>query len=527
MEGLRRAGAPGDISDTAVVDPLMSEHLAGQQERWDKEGEGDPTKRSKIADPVIDADSTSYIIDLPGGNRLMVVPDLRTDDLRRTAKDPTGPARTNFERALAQVTHSEAKFTAWNMTHHMQSGWVADKGGTHVSSATELIKFTEFMQNIREVQASKRPAGQAAPADVVVVSAQHTLAKSMVNPAMVWLLRSLGFEVFLAHSDHDVRLIEATTAGGEKVEGVAGLPYEGLRPTDPLLMQSEAALRHLDQKWQLEDARKAPKNMKAADKTALKESREANQKRIDAARESLRTAREAYIEAVRDELERGPNDTTKKASAPDPAQGVPPKVAAAETTLRDAMKAQDLSDFTAPIATEAPIISDTALVLMRMHGDRPLDALDRQIAEANERLDALRRKLQAGEDAVRTKAQLLAELNGFRKLIQEKLPDAPEASKPLLSEELVNTQRELESIVHTQEGQVLYSREPGTGRLITSRVIAASPQAKTADSVRSGLGRRGKGWARSWCCKPSAPKRTCCRVCKRAMRQRHRALSAL
>ena len=98
---------------------------------------------------------------------------------------------------------------------------------------------------------------------------------------MVWFLRSLGFEVFLASSGRDVRLIEATTAGGQKIEGVAGLPYEGLRPSDPLLEAIRRALAHLDQKYQLEEARKATPRMKTVvDKSALKADREANQARI-------------------------------------------------------------------------------------------------------------------------------------------------------------------------------------------------------------------------------------------------------
>ena len=70
-----------------------------------KEGEGDPTKHSPVDDAVIDTASTSWIVDLPGGNRLMVVPDLRTDDLRRKIKDPKDPtqkARGNFEQALCE-----------------------------------------------------------------------------------------------------------------------------------------------------------------------------------------------------------------------------------------------------------------------------------------------------------------------------------------------------------------------------------------------------------------------------------------
>jgi hypothetical protein len=492
-EGLHRAGVPGDISDTAVVDPSLGEKQAKQQDKWAKEGESDPTKRSKVDNEVIDTASTSWIIDLPGGNRLMVVPDLRTDDLRRKVKDPTDPtkeARGHFEQALQQLTKSGNKFIAWNMTHHMQSGWVAGEN-THIGRVAELVKFTEFMNQVRQTQAAQRAPGQKAPADIVVVSAQHDLARSMIDPATVWLLRSLGFEVFLASSGRDVRLIEATTAGGQKIEGVAGLPYEGLRPSDPLLKESGEALQHLDQKYQLEEARKAPARMKTADKSALKADREANQARIDKARDAIRAAREAYIEAVNSEFGRGPDDVAKPSVAPDPAKPLPAAIQTAEQALRDSMRAPDLADFTSSATPETPIISDTALVLMRLHGDRPLDPLDKQIAESNERLDLLRGKLM--DDPIRTKAELINELDQFRKLIKQKLPTSPEASKPALEEELANSQKELDSLTHPKEGQPLYSREPLTGRLIQSRVEAAPVETKASDSVRKAAGIAGRG----------------------------------
>jgi hypothetical protein len=486
-EGLRRTGQPGDISDTAFTDPSAGEKLAKQRERQ----KTDPN--AEIPDADVDTASTSWIIDLPAGNRLMVVPDVRTDDLRRKVKDTTGAKRANFEAELAKLSPQKARFQAWNMTHHMQSGWVAGKA-PHIGGAAELDAFIALMQNIREVQKAQRAPGQAAPADMVVVSAQHSLARSMINPGMVWFLRSLGFDVFLASSGRDVRLIEATTAGGRKVEGVAGLPYEGARPSDPLLMQSEAAVRFIDKKVQFEQTRKASPRMKAADKSALKADREANITRLTAAKDRVLAAREAYIREASRELWRGPDEAGKPATAPDPAAGPSPSIAAAEKVLRDAMKDPDLADFTLPTATEAPLITDTALVLMRIQEKGgTLDTQGRQILEANQRLDVLRAKLHNGEATAETKAQLSSELEQLRELLREQIPKAPEASKPVLEEELLHTQKELESLVHSKEGQVLFSREPGTGRLIENRVVKAlAPKSPAADRMRARLDVAGR-----------------------------------
>src|SRR5262249_47557540 len=71
--------------------------------------------------------------------------------------------------------------------------------------------------------------------------------------------------------------------------------------------------------------------------------------------------------------------------------------------------------------------------------------------------------------------------------------NSPEASRPVLEEELVHTQRELESLVHSTEGQVNFSREPGTGRLIENRVVTVPAAGPTrADWVRARLDTAGR-----------------------------------
>src|SRR5262249_19424389 len=269
------------------------------------------------------------------------------------------------------------------------SGWAA--GGTpHIAGTGDLVNFIRMMQNIRELQARQRTPGQRAPADMVVVSAQHDLSRSLVNPGMVWFLRALGFEVFLATSGRDVRLIEATTAGGVRIAGVSGLPFEAGRPSDPLLMQSEAAIRFLDQKIAFQEARKVTRGMKRPAAAALVADRRANLARLKPARDALVTARDNLVHTASNELWRGPHETSRPAVAPDPAAGTPPALAAAEQAVRTAMQAPDLADFTVPQATETPIISDTALVLLRQQQGSPLDTQGRQILELNQRIDGLR-----------------------------------------------------------------------------------------------------------------------------------------
>lgn len=477
IEGLRRAGVTGDIGRTAISDPSMGREAADLRARQATE----PAARHE--DVVVDTTSTSYIIDLPGGNRLMVVPDIRTDDLRRRHGRARDSLNT-FEEALGELGHP-ARFTAWNMTHHAQAGWVAG-GAPHVVGTNELVGFIELMHNIRDLQARHRAPGTAAPADVLTVSVQgdpgNPLVRSMVNPGMVWFLRSLGFEAFLATSGRDIRLIEALTASGQRVEGVAGLPYEGLRPTEPLLMQSEAALRYLDQQIQLQEARRASPRMRSAEKSALVADRQANLTRLNGARRAIVDARESYLRETSRAIWRGPDDAAPAVAPASTAPGPPAAMAAAEQALRAAMQAPDLAGFTPPTASPAPLVTDTALVLLRQQGGAALDEPARQILTLNQEIDVLRGRLQAGQDLAGTRAALAEKLQELRGLIERQLDTAPEASRPVLQEELVHTQRELESIARSPEGQILFTREPGTGRLIENRVVRVPSSA--ADRVR-------------------------------------------
>ncbi|PLR23000.1 hypothetical protein SGCZBJ_16735 [Caulobacter zeae] len=485
VQGLRREGGPGEVSDTSFVDRGTGRHLQRQQAA----AASDPTAR--VPDEVVDTASTNYVIDLPGGNRLMVVPDVRTDDLRRSL-DGTRAGRSALERALAEIGHP-ARFQAWNMTHHMQSGWVAD-GAPHVAGAAELNNFVRMVQNIRDIQRAQRAAagtpGGAAPADMVVVSAQHdALTRSMVNPGMVWFLRSLGFEVFLAASQRDIRLIEATTAGGQKVSGVSGLPAEGLRPTDPLLMHAEEALRNLREQFEVAKRRSAPGPGKKARDAARRVAIE----QVKTARNAIITARDAYIRVASDTLWRGAHDSTRPSVAPDPAQPLPEAMAAAEARLRTALQTPLLSEFTPSRPSATPVISDTALVVLRQQAGSTIDAPARSMLESVQRADALRVRMQAADAPPALRADLAAELGVYRGLLEAQRATAPEASRPVLEEELLHTDRELRSLMNTGEGEVVFSREPGTGRLVENRVVVVPGAGPTAaDRVRGAAETAGR-----------------------------------
>ncbi|MDQ8021909.1 MAG: DUF4157 domain-containing protein [Moraxellaceae bacterium] len=493
LTGLQHPAPPGGPAITDLSDPALGRHLERQQ----ADTAVDPTAR--VPDPVIDAASTSYIIDLPGGNRMMVVPDARTDDIGRVprdsggriVRDTSGGARANFEAELARLGHS-ARFQVWNMTHHMQSGWVA---GGHVVRVGQLVNFIQLMQNLRTIEARARAAGTPAAANAVMVSVlgdpSNPVARSLVNPGMVWFLRALGFETMLATSGRDLRVIEAMSASGAVIEGASGLPYEGARPGDAILSQSEQALCFLDAEIARQEARSA-RGLSRADASALVTDRTARLASLNTAKTQLTNSRRNYLEVMDRELWRGPDDTTRPAVAPDPAGGTPAALTAAETALRTAMASPELTSFTPEAVTPMPMLNEGAMVVMRL-SDSASDVNTRRYLELRAHLDEARTRLNsdAGNAALRT--EMVANLQDTQALLRQMLETAPEASRVTLREEMVFNQRELEGLLRpVNEGDAMFSREPGTGRLVESRVTVSAPRRTAADRVRGvteGIGR--------------------------------------
>src|ERR1051325_4202824 len=149
----------------------------------------------------VDPFASSYLIALPNGMRFLVMPDLRASDMDALTK-----------RFLDEYKKLKLKepvtVQVWDATHHMQVGWKGDG-----IPATQFRKIVDFMAQFQTKQG----------ADAVVVSAQADLsrpgAKTLIDPANIWLLRSLGFEVFLATSGRDVTFFEITTTQGTKLAG--------------------------------------------------------------------------------------------------------------------------------------------------------------------------------------------------------------------------------------------------------------------------------------------------------------------
>ena len=186
---------------------------------------------------MLDRFSSSWVIDVRGYTRFLVLPDIRGEDLENLLE--------NFREAVKGLG-LEARFQVWDVGHHMQIGW--SLGGTKPPGATTSIRATQLGHISRFLHEFRAGTMTAPGTDVVVVSAyegfrgQHA---SYVDPANVWLLRSLGFEVYLATSGQAVEVLHVLTSQGKPVTGVIGQVPDEPRPPKELLRTTEAALAEL------------------------------------------------------------------------------------------------------------------------------------------------------------------------------------------------------------------------------------------------------------------------------------------
>src|SRR5207248_392656 len=135
-------------------------------------------QRRSTSDADIDPHASAYVITLKGGVRLLVLPDIRASNMKALMD--------NFEKA-AKPLGVEPTFQIWDATHHMQKGWYSG-----AIPERQLAKIVDFLHAYQTKKGT----------DVVVVSAQADLgdphAGTLVDPANLWLLRQMGFEVYLA-----------------------------------------------------------------------------------------------------------------------------------------------------------------------------------------------------------------------------------------------------------------------------------------------------------------------------------------
>jgi hypothetical protein len=339
-----------EYARSTLADPAFQERLEDLRQRRLT----DPEARVAGSDTM----ASSYVMKLPNGNQLAVLPDIRTGDI--------GAIQKSLKAELARLDVN-VEFRLFQMTHHVQQGFMGSREAARAEGAaaaagmelsgvvrmSQLEKLTELLVSLTP----QRPGAGAV--DAVIVSVDP----AKVDPALVYLLRSCGLGVYTARGERDVQFIEAVTAMGRRIAGIAeGGPHPGLRPSDPLLRRTSLALETLtEQERSAKETLAAERTQKAAEASTRKGELKAERLNLTKERTRLRDVRDRAQKAAK-----APGKVQARLSQAD----------------RDAAFAKAEADLAA--VSERIDTMDAEVAAIRAQGERlapRVEALGKQIAD--------------------------------------------------------------------------------------------------------------------------------------------------
>jgi Domain of unknown function (DUF4157)/Metallo-beta-lactamase superfamily len=522
---MRTGPGEGYVASEPFVTTVLDPNFEAKLEEFQQELAKNPNAEFK----GLDAMSSNYLMTLPNGNQLIVVPDIRTADFRRV--------QATLVKEFAKLG-ATVDFRVWDMTHHAQGGWISggDKAGTAAKGtsvpvaegamrASELARMTKLLAKLTATK-----SGQArGVADAVVVSVDL----GEVDPALLYLLESCGLKPVLAHGEQDVQFGEAVTAANRKVGGLtAGEPFSDTQ-VDPVLRRADVALEDLQRR--LEDATSGAELEKAEQKLEAKE-RQAEQasqrealareiKRLRAARKTATknedetrlndvqrdlnaktTAREALNQEVEDIKTRvGPqqaelariNDQIGKIQGAKKAfiqkvRSTPQKTGPGGKPVLDlppdkptpfAQEEKALNDLVGPAYHEAikagvlPRLTETSLILLGKDVATTPEAA--KLVETWNQAELLRARIAAKDLPLHAHAELIEKLTELKKLIAARKDIAGQAA---VEDELTFIDKQIETsndvlVKAAEHGEKSTARDPTTGMAVETSAVAETTTA--------------------------------------------------
>jgi hypothetical protein len=409
-----------------------------------------PGKKGASAEGV-DPNASIYVVTVKGGMRLMVMPDIRANDMAAIMK--------RFETVMADLKRP-VTLQVWDATHHMQKGWYG--GGV---PATQMRKIVDFLFKFKAQQA----------ADVVIVSAQADLtkpnAKTLVDPANLWLLRSLGFEAYLATSGRDVRVFDITTSQGTKLTGVVGAKAPGEGPSELTVKRAKMALEQLQAERQAQKvARKGEKDKAKLDAIDQRASE------IKALEAEIQTKLNETLQEINENFKTKPKTTQELT---DPPKKEFPKQKALDTLL-------ETHNFDRPVTSDAQLTEMALVVLNQDPGAAPPEpgtpaARARQLAATRSKIYEIDARIKAGEATPQIHAELMQELINYRTVVNNELNPPDPAQKPiegvsrkLLADDLKSIDGKIEALKQGK-GVTTFTRRLGSGELIEQHAFVMKP----------------------------------------------------
>jgi hypothetical protein len=432
-------------------------------------------QRRNTRDADIDKNASAYVISLKTGLRLLVLPDLRANDLKALM--------TNFE-AAATPLGVEPRIQIWDASHHMQKGWY--QGAV---PASQLQKVVDFLTAYRTKKGT----------DVVVVSAEADLrnpnAKTLIDPANLWLLRAMGFEAYLATSGQDVRVYDITTSQGRQLTGVAAPKAPGKGPPSATIARAKLALEQLRADRQTQRAALAEET-DPAKQAAIRS-------KLDGIDKLLGEIDAAYQECLAEIPKKfqAPEKGHTTQTISDAGQGDFPKMAALDKLLEQ-------HHFDVPITSDAHL-TPVALVIL---GQAPPSGVDpapdsspqgraRQLARLRSDIAEIGVRIHNGEVTEALHAELMLKLQEYRAFLQNELSPANRGQKPiqsvseqLLSDDLASVEAKIDGL---QEAKSTISYKRVAGQVIEQHTVVLKQMPRepsaAAKATQAGLEVVGRG----------------------------------
>jgi Domain of unknown function (DUF4157) len=441
-------------------------------------------ERQKASKEGVDVDrySTTYVLIVDAKMLALILPDLRVNDIKAISE----PLIAELKR-LGKT----AELRVWDIGHHLQPGFLGASASTKEgptlpqARARQLVKLAEMLHEFADVKNAKG----ASPADVVTVSASEAL----IDPALAWIFRSMGFEIVPALNKQDVRLIEAITAAGRRVAGLAGgQRYAAASPADPLLRQAHAAIKDLEAKADTAEsnAKKLRKKVDQPEKLRLQQEAKDARTKIETVRKKVGE----YVSKVNQEL--GPvGERSGRAADAKPAGGEP---AAAEA---QALRAE-LVGFDRPVVGKLGTFSDVAVAVLG--GDIPESArADLRALQEVRELEAQLSAMKDGPTPPELRAKYLNALENKRNIVRKRLAEANKQGedaaeeKKVLRDEVAFLDKQVETALRSAnavgEGGNVVKQRLANGKLVETRIEAPKRPSAFERGVTKGAELVGRG----------------------------------
>jgi len=416
-----------------------------------------------------DTHSANFIIQMPNGEQLVVISDIRDRDIVNL--------RRNFEQAL-RAAGQAARVRLVDATHHMQRGMFSRTSAGHLVSNQFLV---DAARTLGQIAAQPGVGGEAVRSAVVVGGAE-----ARISPATVWFMRQLGYEAYVTTTAATVRMLSILEGQGQRLSGVTGQPRGGLRPNNALLLRAGLEINRAQQRVGQLDTRIETEGS-SPDVVA-----ERNRTRTQM--EATRRLMHEYLNTFNREIGRGSRDPSRPAVAPAEG-GTAPALAEAQalTTHLDTIGAAR------PTGSPLQPLSEPVLVLIDRTQGMTLSQRQTRIREHMRNIENLRNTVASTETLARSsRLRLMGEMAALTPLLEQEMADLTGEDRRFVEREVARLREGVGSLERAMRVEALSTPDPASGGRQRTRLLVEQPirpdWSPTRQRMEVGFGLAGRAF---------------------------------